>query len=939
MALTKIKDLPFFQLCTQAPVATATLSYMASDESGADDRLFYITGSNFYSYSPSADMFQLRATPNVAPATVLALKYTKRRGFHSRVISATSTSITIGGLRGPILTGESIRVLSGIGQGQERQLTFVRDNMHDYGVITGTATNYLQDSTKKWKFNQWAGYLVGITFGTDATQYKRILYNDATTLYISDANLMPHNPWENQPYVAVSPYALPVTTAGSQAHYQITSQTFSVTAWTTIPNSTSFVTALTGGLYLISSASAAPFFTLQYYDVAADNWVSKTCPQSLILAALGTDVSLERTSKSGNAFISSTATSSSSRTLVDSSQNMEVDRYENYRILITGGTGIGQNRRIVCNTANTFTVARAWDINPDVTTTYEVWADFDRVYLAGNGASAMYAYSPENDYWMQGQAFDDGVCCNISCTMKGWMSIGVTSGARIAAGVTGINTVPTAGGTGYLVGDILTCSVGGTGARVIVTAINPGGIVTGIELVAAGTATGFTVGTGKATTGGTGTGCTIEVTSIGVTCLVTTATANWFRTGELVTFAGCSAAQYNAEHTILCVGSTTTFDIITTAASSMSAAVSQSTTTVVDVTKNWTVNEHAGKLVHLMVAGTAPTSQIRWIVSNTANALTVATITAGVNGTSKYVIYDSKVFGVDDLRRVPNQRGFGHASGGSTTTLVDSSKNWLVNQWAGFRFRIEAGTGFGAGLISVISNTETTLTYSTQSFTPDNTTHYEIQDTWGLSTASSTTTITEATTKNFVVNQWAGKRVRVTGGTGLGQESTIASNTATVLTTGTITAGDATTTYAILGIPPRGAGLTVLWAWGNTNTATRGKYFFMPRGANTNQIDMYNICTERYESISCFRSPQQELWTTGSMYAYDGLDSIYMHNLGRISVYNLLTNKIDCGFQLAGLHGTALIGNRMEIIEDSLDNKYLYIMQHSGTVMWRAVIF
>ena len=543
MALTKIKDIPYFQLCNQAPVATATLSYMASDESGADDRLFYITGSNFYSYSPSADQFQLRATPNVAPATVLALKYTKRRGFHSRVLSATSTSITIGGLVGGILDGEKLRVLTGTGQGQEKTLTYVSTNVVEYGVITGTATNYLQDSTKKWDFNQWAGYLVGITFGTDVTQYKRILYNDATTLYISDANLMPQNPWENQPFVAVAPYALPVTTAGAQAHYQITSQTFSVTAWSVIPDTTSFTTCLTGGLYLVSSAAAAPFLTLQYYDVVADNWVSKTCPQSVILAALGTDVALERTSKAGAYYISSTATSATSRTLADTTQTMEVDRYENYRILVTGGTGVGQNRRIVCNTATTFTIARPWDTTLDATSTYEVWGDFDRVYLAGNASAAMYAYSPENDYWMQGQSFDDGICANISCTMKGWMSLGVTSGARIAAGVTGVNTTPTAGGTGYLVGDILTCSVGGTGARVMVISIDPGGIVTGIKLIAAGTATGFTVGTGRATTGGTGTGCTIEITSIGVTCLVTTATAHWYRTGQLVTFAGCSSAN------------------------------------------------------------------------------------------------------------------------------------------------------------------------------------------------------------------------------------------------------------------------------------------------------------------------------------------------------------------------------------------------------------
>lgn len=938
MALTKIKDIPFFQLCNQAPTATAALSYMASDESGADDRLYYISGSVFYSYSPSADQFQLRATPNVAPATVLSLKYTKRRGFHTRVISATSTSVEIGGLKGPILTGENIRILSGTGQGQEKTLTFVSDNIYDSGVITATTTSSLGDSTKKWKVNQWVGYLVGITFGTDATQYKRILYNDTTTLYIADANLMPHNPWENQAFVAVAPYALPVTTAGSQAHYQISSQTFSVSAWDTIPDNTSFCTALTGGLYLVSSAAAAPFFTLQYYDVAADNWISKTCPQALIGAALGTDIAIERTAKVGTAFLTSTATGGTSRTLADTVQTMIPDRFNNYRVLITGGTGRGQNRRIICNTATTFYVARNWDIVPDATSTYEVWADFDRLYLNGGAASAMFAYSPENDYWMQGQAFDDGVTSNITSTLSGWMPVGVSTGARIAAGVTAVDPAPTAGGTGYLVGDVLTCSVGGTGAQVIVTSISPGGIVTGIELVHTGTATGFTTGAGKTTSGGTGTGCTINITSVGVTALITLAHNHFYRKGNSITFAGCTEGAWNAAHTILGVPGLTTCCVATTATANMSATASQSTTTIVDPSKNWIVNEHAGKLVHLMVAGTGPTSQIRWIVSNTATALTVATITAGVNGTSKYVIYDSKVFGVDDLRRVPNQKGYGHASGGSTTTLVDASKNWIVNQWAGFRFRIDAGTGIGSGLISVVSNTATTLTYSTQTFTPDTTTHYEIQDTWGLATAGSTTSVTEATTKNWTVNQWAGKRVRLTGGTGLGQESTVASNTATALTTGTITTGDATTTYAILGVPARGAGLTTLWIWNCADTTNKGKFLFMPRGGATNQIDFYDITTGRYSEFGFFMSPQQETLTTGSMYAYNGSNLIYIHNLNRISAYDVSKNQIVGGFQLPGVHGTAIIGNRMEVVEDSVNNKYLYIMQHTGTLMWRAVV-
>ncbi len=935
-------DLPVWEWCRFAPAATVAASALTTLEDGTNRFLYYLTGSTFYRYDTYADSWQQLATPNVAPVTALDLRYTLRRGLHGRVLSATATTVQIGGIRGNTLNGKTISILRGTGLSQERVLTYSSETIHDWGVITGTTTLTLADSTKKWKFNQWSGYVVGITFGTNATQYKEIIYNDATTLYISDANLMPHFHWDNQPFQAVAPYALPVTTAGSQAHYQITSQTFTVSTWTVQPDYTSFYTTISGGIYLLSSAAATPFFTLQYYDVLGDNWQTKTVPQSLILAALGTDFSLERFSKI-NSFISSTATAGAARTLTDGVQSMEVDRYKNFRIEITDGTGIGQSRRIVCNTATVFTVEKNWDVNPGVTSTYKVWGDYDKIFLAGGAASAMFAYSPKEDFWMQGPDFDEGITNNIAVKMNGWEAIGVTTGTRIALGVQAVASAPTAGGTGYLVGDILTCSVGGTGARVIVTSIAPTGIVTGIELVASGTATGFTVGTGKATSGGTGSSCTIEITTVGPTVLVTTATANWFKTGDSVTFSGCTSGGYNAAFTILGVGATTTFDIATTEAASMAASNSQSTTVIVDPTKNWTTNEHVGRLVHLCIAGTAPTSQIRWITANTATTLTVAAITAAVNGTSKYAIYDSKAFGHDDQYKQANRQNYGHATGGSTTTLIDSSKNWVVNQWAGYRLKIEAGIGYAVtGLISITSNTETTLTYSAPGFTPDATTHYEIQDSWGLMTSSTTATIVEITTKNWIVNQWAGKRVRIIAGlqAGIGQESGIVSNTATALTTGTIVAGDATSVYTILGIPVRGAGIELQWISNNSAAATKGRYVFCARGGGSNTFDIYDIPTEKW-IYGYFYSPQQEILTTGSMYTYDGVDKIYFTNniTGRIFVYNISTNGITTyGYVPYGM-STAIIGNRMEIIVTADGLKYLYVMRHTGAEMWRTLIY
>jgi hypothetical protein len=71
-------------------------------------------------------------------------------------------------------------------------------------------------------------------------------------------------------------------------------------------------------------------------------------------------------------------------------------------------------------------------------------------------------------------------------------------------------------GTGYQVGDVLALN-GGAGGTVSVTGINAGtGAVTAVSLVSPGT--GYSVAD-ETTTGGHGTGCKVNVTAVGDTCL------------------------------------------------------------------------------------------------------------------------------------------------------------------------------------------------------------------------------------------------------------------------------------------------------------------------------------------------------------------------------------------------------------------------------------
>lgn len=81
-----------------------------------------------------------------------------------------------------------------------------------------------------------------------------------------------------------------------------------------------------------------------------------------------------------------------------------------------------------------------------------------------------------------------------------------------AGAILTIASTPTAGGTGYTLDDILSVTGSPGGATVQVTGVSLG-VVTAVALVSGGTG-GYAVGTGKATTGGAGTGCTIEITAI-----------------------------------------------------------------------------------------------------------------------------------------------------------------------------------------------------------------------------------------------------------------------------------------------------------------------------------------------------------------------------------------------------------------------------------------
>lgn len=177
-------------------------------------------------------------------------------------------------------------------------------------------------------------------------------------------------------------------------------------------------------------------------------------------------------------------------------------------------------------------------------------------------------------------------------------------------------------------------------------------------------------------------------------------------------------------------------------------ATSGTTTSLTDTSKNWPINywsntlpagaSNTGRKLRI-IAGTGAGQELT-ITSNTATTLNFATATAP-DDTSVYEILDA----------------YGIATGGGTTTLVDTTQNWGTNVWAGKRLKLLTGTAQGQEY-AITSNTQTTLSFSTATAV-DNTTAYAILEIPNRGTGTRIDVIngsTDSTIKNRYMYAWRG---------------------------------------------------------------------------------------------------------------------------------------------------------------------------------------
>jgi hypothetical protein len=954
MNLKKQVDTPVWEWTRFAPATTTSISCTTCGDLPKDSRyMYYIVSSAFYRYDTWTDTWMQLASPNTTPLAFTSMKYSSFGGFRGRILGVSgSTQMLLPSLMGDVLSGETIRIYSGAGANQSRTIIDVQDPIEfEQGLATATTNaNQIQDTTKKWKFNQWTGYQVRLIYGLGATQVRKVIYNDQQTLYFYDVNYQQIDSWNNTPFSAIAPYAVPGSTAGSQTTYLIEAGWCTVdSGWTVSPDTYSRFTTQSGGIWLFSQIASGAFYSLQYYDIASDTWFTKSTVAGLIAAAPGTDVAIERISNKGGTYVSSIATSGTTRTLVDTNlsgvtSSLVIDRFVNYQIRIMSGTGLGQRRRIVGHNLNTIWVNRKWDIVPDNTSTYEIWDDVFMMYIGGMASSTLYNYHIEADLMTQGSVSDYGLVRNMAIRLNGWEDIGITSAVRNTNGILTINTTPVAGGSNHAVGDIVTLGTG-TNGKVYIESVDGNGSATLVSLIACGS--GYSVATAsQSATTGSGTGLQISITSRTTVGRITASINHNIKIGDSITFTGANDSSWNTTYTVLGVDSLTTLDVEITAAATAVIANTTTTSLMVDSAANWDSSEHIGKIVEITTSGPTPTSQIRRITANTQTTLTLQSAVSSlpVTATSRYIIHDPSMIGRDEQYKFnKSQKGnTGWATSGGTINLIDSSKSWNINQWRGYKLRVISGTGYNFNEITITGNTTTSLTFTSSiGYTPDTTTKYIILDSFGLCTSLGSGTVLNDTTKNWKVNQWAGKRVRITSGTGVSNEALITSNTSTQLTAASGMGSPTTdSTYTIIGIPARGAGIQLMHLYGTSDTSIRGRYIFFPRGGASTTADRLDIPTEVWEYGSFF-SPQSETLSTGSMYTYDGDDIIYFTKdaTGRVYSYDIRNNKISNAGTIPYGQGTAIIGNRMEIVQTEDGLKYLYIMRHSGTEMFRNLLW
>lgn len=674
--LKKQVDTPVWEWCRLAPAVSSAVSATCA----ADNSLYHVTFgryiyylqaaatlasttalTGFFRYDTISDSYQLLAQPHIAPVVYTGLQFAGGQGYAALVISdgGRTDTLEIPGLTGKTLKGYDIRIIEGTGDGQQRIITDVSDpTIWDTGTVTAVAATpqgNITDANKNWIINQWVGYQLRYVSSSGQAVIRKILYNSSNTLYFADVAKLAEDQWAYTPVTTIAGSGQVIAVAGSTI-YQIESSVITVDSdWLVKPDNTSRFVVRGGGIWMISQGTT---YTLQFYDVLADQWYIRNAGAATSpVYAIGTDGTIINTGENATAWVRGVATGTqSTTTLQDTTKSWVVNQWVGYGVRIFSGTGEDQFRQIVSNTSNTLTVA-AWDtITPDATTKYFI------------------------------DGFEMGKLTSVGTHTQTGVSTGSINGSVFTAGTTTGNYYP---------GQILT----GTGVQSTKTILSPVGacFTTGLSTTinfASGnpTSLGITAGMvvslnsivglpGQAGTGVFAAGNPTYVVTVGsssITINIAPTTALLNATLQFTTAWVCAlGAHTNNGNLVTLVGGSTTTGLypgmyITVGAGTAVIPVGTYVAQIVDST-HFTLSQ----------SPTTVFSGNSWLLGQGYQTVLQEQLTGLPSGEGTYKVYPSQIVASTTI------------TGSAVATVTDSTKSWPKDRWNNYAIRIKAGTGKG----------------------------------------------------------------------------------------------------------------------------------------------------------------------------------------------------------------------------------------------------
>jgi len=154
---------------------------------------------------------------------------------------------------------------------------------------------------------------------------------------------------------------------------------------------------ISSGSFFVLATGTLASGSFRRWDIATAAWSTLTITG--LPATWGTDGRMVTPAIKDTYYDSGTASAGGATTLTDATKAWTADQWINAQVRITGGTGIGQIRRVTDNDGTVLTVASAWTTNPDNTSTYRIEGDENAIYVLGNNAVTMYKYSISGNSW------------------------------------------------------------------------------------------------------------------------------------------------------------------------------------------------------------------------------------------------------------------------------------------------------------------------------------------------------------------------------------------------------------------------------------------------------------------------------------------------------------------------------------------------------------